>query len=103
MFFCNIKIGHYKNYYNSIFYLKQVPFQKAFRDIYNVHRYNSFLVVYPIFYKKILFLEISTQIIKRRNMKQKYNLNQSLILEGTVSSKKCLLSVPVFSMSYIIY
>ena len=61
------------------------------------------LLVYPIIYKKIFFLELSTIIKKKKKFKNIYNLNQTLILEGTVSSHKCLYSIPLFSFLNSVY
>lgn len=105
MFFYNKKLGFYKNFYNSLFFSYILPYQNQYVDFYNLNTNrttHSCLLVYPILYKKIFFLELSAKILKRKKMKSKYNLNQTLILEGTISSQKCLFSVPLFSFFNII-
>lgn len=103
MLYTNKKLGFYKNYYTFLFYSYILPYHNQLSDFYNLNKAtNTCLLVYPILYKKIFFLELSSKIIKRKKMKQVYNLNQTLILEGTVSSHKCHFSVPVFSFLNII-
>jgi hypothetical protein len=105
MFFYNQKLGFYCNYYNELFFSYIIPYQEKLISFYNLNQNlvtNSCLLVYPILYKKVLFFEASSTILKRKKMKNKYNLNQTLILEGTVSSKKCIFTVPLFSFFYVL-
>ena len=57
----------------------------------------SCVFIYPILYKKIFFLELSSTIIGKHNTKKASNLNQTVILEGSISSHKCIFTVPLFS------
>lgn len=99
----NKKIGFYKNYYNSVFFSYILPYSntknKMFNhdNLYKSDYIYSCLIIYPILYKKLSFFQFSTKIIKRKRMKNRLNLNQTIILEGTISKKKCSLSVPIFS------
>lgn len=92
----NKKIGFYKNYYNMTFisYLKTYEFFS--NNLYNKNM-NYCIITYPILYKKISFFRFSCNIVKKKRMKGKFNLNQTVILEGFISRNKCFLSIPVFS------
>ena len=101
----NKKIGFYKNYYNSIFSSYILPYSnkktthKLFHDdlLYNIHYLYSCLIIYPIIYKRLCFFTFPIRILKRKRMRNRLNLNQTVLIEGTISRKKCFLSVPIFS------
>ena len=101
----NKKIGYYRNYYNSLFFSYILPYSnikgyyKAFNhdNLYKRNYIYSCLIIYPILYKKLSFFQFNVKILKKRRMKNIFNLNQTIILEGTISRKKCSLSVPLFS------
>lgn len=99
MFFFNKKLGFYNTYYNELFFSYILPYSNDIMYLYNNKKKvtSSFLLVYPILYKKIFFLELSSHILKKKKMKQVFNLNQTLILEGSLSSHKCIFTVPIFS------
>ena len=104
MFFYNKKLGFYTQYYNLLFFSYVLPYQNQLKDFYKrTTSKETCLLVYPILYKKIFFLELSAHIQKKKKMNNKYNLNQTLILEGTVSSHKCKYAVPLFSFFNTIY
>lgn len=107
MTFYNKKLGLITNHYNSVFSLYILPYQSNLLFFYNSKNRKkvtySCLLVYPIFYKKIFFFELSCSAIKKKKMKNINNLNQTIILEGSISSNKCIYTIPIFSLSNNIY
>ena len=69
MFFFNKKLGTYFCYYNELFFSYIIPYQKQLISFYNLNQNlvtNSCLLVYPILYKKVLFFEVSSIILKKK-------------------------------------
>jgi len=103
MTFYNSKIGLLVSYYNNIFALNRPLHDKDFMSILytNYGRQNmssACLLVYPIINKKIIFIEMSCKILKKKGMKNIAQLNQTIILEASISSQKCIYTIPVFSV-----
>jgi len=99
MFFFNKKIGFYSNYYTILFSSYISPYSNNIDSLYKNKKKAIFscVFIYPILYKKIFFLELSSNIIGKHNAKKASNLNQTVILEGSISSHKCVFTVPLFS------
>ena len=101
MYFYNKKIGVYTAYYNTLLYSYILPYSNTLNFLYyKKNKENiSCILVYPILHKKIFFFQVSTHIVKKKKMKKSSNLNQSLILESSISSYKCIYTIPIFSLS----
>ena len=99
MSFFNKKIGFYSSYYNLLFSSYISPYSNNIDSLYNYRKKVVFscVFIYPILYKKIFFLEMSSHIIGKHKTKKASNLNQTVILEGSISSHKCVFTVPLFS------
>ncbi len=97
MLIYNKKIGYYNNYYNMTLISLLKTYNFFSNNLYNKNM-NYCIITYPILYKKISFFRFSCNIIKKKRINLKYNLNQTIILEGFISRNKCFLSVPVFSL-----
>jgi len=99
MFFFNKKIGFYSNYYHLLLASYISPYSNNISSLCYLKKKAIFscVFIYPIIYKKIFFLELSSNIIGKHKMKKASNLNQTIILEGSISSHKCVFTVPLFS------
>lgn len=91
----NKSIGYYKNYYNLnlMLCLNFYTFLNKKLNLFN--RLNSYLISYPVLYKKINFFKFNCSIVKKTSTV--FHLNQTIILEGYISRKKCIFTLPVFS------
>lgn len=93
----NHKLGKYVNYYNTCLLDPTATQHIHSLSFLYKKNFHSCLIFYPILYKRIIFFNFGCFIKKRKRMKNRYNLNQTIILEGTISSNKCRLSIPVLS------
>jgi hypothetical protein len=100
----NKKIGFYKKYYDSVFFEYILRYSNTTGQLlskntfYKSNSISSCLVIYPVFYKRLSFFNFSAYILKKKRMKNRYNLNQTIILEGTISKTKCVYSIPLLSI-----
>jgi len=92
----NKKVGNITQYYNNTIVSHLESYSMFFTKLY-LNKTSYCLITYPIFYKKISFFRFSCLILKKNKMKNRLNLNQTIVLEGIISRKKVLISVPVFS------
>lgn len=109
----NVNIGYLKNFYNvslstylhgnfiassstfSMHYLKATSKRKKHGE--------ALYVVYPILYKKnIFYVNCASQLIRGKRLKT-MNFNQSIIMEGSISSKKCSFTFPIQSIMHTIH
>jgi hypothetical protein len=99
-------LGNYSKYYEHIFCAEVLRFQNRFINLHTLGKQDqpSMSFTYPVFHKKrkIFFVETFTRVLKKRRCNSLYNLNQTLILEGHYSGKKCTIVVPFSSYSYVL-
>ena len=103
MSYYNKTSGLLIKYYNNLFYLNTYRHEKNLMSILYTNfgrkkMSSSCLLVYPIINKKIFFIEKSCKIVKKKGMKNLANLNQTIILEASISSQKCIYTIPIFSI-----
>jgi len=102
----NKSFGFYKKYYNTTFFsfiLPNINKSQEFSSknvslLYKSNYFSCCSVIYPLFYKELSYIHLEEcWVLKRYNMKNKINLNQTIILEGSVSENKFNLSLPILS------
>lgn len=105
LFYYNKKLNIYRKHYTYTFFssiLPSIKISKEFselniKSLYKSNFFSSCSVIYPIFYKKLSFVLLRSIVSRRYRMKRKLNLNQTIILEGSVSKNKFYLSIPILS------
>ena len=97
----NQKLGKYNQYYSKhLMTSTGINHIKNLNFLYKKNKLKiTCLIHYPILYKKITFFNFGCVIIKKKRMKNKYNLNQSIIVEGSISANKCIFTIPVLSFT----
>jgi hypothetical protein len=101
-YYNNKKLGLYSKYYNDLFFMNAYKHDKNITSILytnlGIKKHSPCLLIYPIINKKIMFIEMSCKIVKKKGMKKLSNFNQTIILEASISSQKCIYTVPIFSV-----
>lgn len=102
----NKNIGQYKSYYN-LYLSTCISNHEIFQNEIDLHtlKLNSkkrkgtaIFIMYSIFYKKnIYFLSSASHVLRSKRLKSN-NFNQSILMEGSFSSKKCTFSFALHSI-----
>ena len=82
------------SYYDNLF-MKHFNNKCLKNDTLYQKKNYSFIVSYPILYKKMIVFKMLGRVLKKKKMKNRFNLNQSILIDSRISRNKLFLQIPI--------